>query len=284
MTDDTPTERDTMKNERAEETVRLQNLTWEEVDTYLEDQDVPIAIVPIGSTEQHGPHLPLGVDAYQADDLAVGLAKETDALATPPIWYGDADHHLEFPGTISLSTDTVVSVLNDVYDSLVSHGFENIITVNGHRIANLTAIETAAKQATQRHPDALFATIDPLRIGIDIHTELRDGDPEDGMHGGEFETSFMQYLHEELVHEEKFEQETADGFSQYQSNNLVGKDDTVLLPSSRHSPEEGHLGHVGNPRNATPEKGEDLYNALIENGSEFIAELRQYRSDRNQRN
>lgn len=280
MTDETTSnESNEAENDQRQETVRLQELTWQDVDSYLDEQDVPIAIVPIGSTEQHGPHLPLGVDAYQAEDLAVGIAEKADALATPPIWYGDANHHLGFPGTISLSTETVVSVLGDVYDSLVGHGFENIITVNGHRVANLTAIETAAKKANQRHPDAIFATIDPLRLGVEIHTQLRDGDPEDGMHGGEFETSFMQYLHGDLVHEDEFEKETAESFSEYQSNNLVGMDDTVLMPSSGHSPEEGHLGHVGDPTKASPEKGEKLYETLVTNGAKFIAELRQYRTE-----
>ena len=76
----------------------LADHTWPELGDALAPGSV--ALVPLGSTEQHGPHLPLGVDGYQARDLAEGIAREADVLAAPPIWYGDADHHLGFPGTV----------------------------------------------------------------------------------------------------------------------------------------------------------------------------------------
>jgi creatinine amidohydrolase len=261
------------------ESIWLHENTWRDVETYLESRSSPTVIVPIGSTEQHGPHLPLGVDGYQARDLAEGIAREADVLAAPPIWYGDADHHLGFPGTVSLSTETVVAVLGDVYDSLVGHGFENVLTVNGHRIANLRAIETAMQEAEQRHDDAVFAAVDPLRIGVRLHRRLRDGDPEDGMHGGEFETSFMLYRHPDLVEESEFVPERHEGFSRFQSDDLVGLDDTVILPSSRRTPGEGYLGHVGDPTLASEEKGEALYAELVATAVEFLEELAAHRAE-----
>jgi creatinine amidohydrolase len=268
----------TRKNE-TRDSVWFQDLSWPEIESYLDENESPVAIVPIGSTEQHGPHLPLGVDGYQAIDIAEGIAEEAGVLVTPPIWYGDANHHLGFPGTVSLSTDTVVQVLGDVYESLAHHGFENVITVNGHRVANLSAIETAMKRANEDHDDLRFAAIDPLRIGVQAHEELREGDPEDGMHGGEFETSFMLFHHPELVDEAAFERETHEGYSEFQSNDLIALDDTVLTPSSRHSPEDGDLGHVGDPRKASAEKGEELYDRLVANGVAFVEELRTHRSE-----
>lgn len=263
------------------DSVWLQDLSWPEVETYLRENETPSVIVPIGSTEQHGPHLPLGVDGYQAKDIAEGIAERANVLTAPPIWYGDADHHLGFPGTVSLSTDTVVSVLTDVYDSLAGHGFENIVTVNGHRVANLPAIETAMKRANADHDSVYFAVIDPLRIGASVHEDLRDGDPEDGMHGGEFETSFMLFRHPTLVDEDAFEPETHhDSYSRFQSNDLVSLDDTVLTPSTRHSPEDGDLGHVGDPTEASTAKGEELYDRLVANGAEFVEELRTHRKSK----
>lgn len=256
---------------------RLVERTWRDVEAYLEDRVSPTVIVPIGSTEQHGPHLPLGVDMMQAETLGDEIAKRADVLVTPTIPFGDANHHLGFPGTISLSTETTTSVLVDVYESLIKHGFENILTVNGHRVANLTAIKTASKRVRADHNDVFFATIDPLRFGVDIHTTLRDGDPEDGMHGGEFETSFMQFHYADLVRESEFEKETSERFSQFQSNNLVGNADRVLSPSTGHSPESGHLGHAGDPRQASPEKGEQLSERLITDAVTFIEELSDHR-------
>lgn len=253
-------------------THRLEELRWPDVEQYLETRASPTVIVPIGSTEQHGPHLPLAVDAFQARDLAEEIAVAADVLTAPLIPYGDANHHLGFPGTVSLSTETVVAVLSDVYASLAGHGFENIITVNGHRIANLPAIETAMQQSTEQYPEVSFAAIDPLRLGISVHERLRDGNPEDGMHGGEFETSYMLARYPELVDEEAFVKESHDP-GPYQTINLIGNDDRVLTPSTAHSPEDGDLGHVGDPTLASPEKGEELWAELVADAAEFIESL-----------
>lgn len=259
------------------DSVWLQELSWPAVRTYLDERASPAVLVPIGSTEQHGPHLPLGVDAYQAADLAGGIAEAADVLAAPPIWYGDARHHLGFPGTVALSTETVVAVLRDVYDSLVGHGFATVVTVNGHRVANLPAIETAMDHATADHPDALFAAFDPLRAGRTLHRELREGDPEDGMHGGEFETSFMWARHPGLVDEDAFEPAPHAGFSRFQSGDLVGAGDVVLTGKGRRRPEDGHPGHVGDPTRASVEKGERLYEGLVDLGVEFLEDVRRHR-------
>lgn len=251
------------------DTPRLEELRWPDVEQYLDERSSPTVIVPIGSTEQHGLHLPLAVDAFQARDLAEEIAVAADVLAAPLIPYGDANHHLGFPGTISLSTETVVSVLIDVYASLASHGFENIVTVNGHRIANLPAIEAAMQQSKKRQPDVSFAAIDPLRLGISVHQRLRDGNPEDGMHGGEFETSFMLARYPELVAEEEFVKESPEA-GPYQTFNLLGNDDRVLTPSTAHSPDDGDPGHVGDPTLANAEKGEELWATLVADAADFI--------------
>lgn len=260
------------------EPIRLAESTWQDVEAYLDAAATPTALVPIGSTEQHGPHLPLGVDSYEAEDVAEAVSARTGVPVAPTIPYGDADHHLAFPGTISLSTDTVVSVLTDVYESLIGHGFANVITVNGHRIANLPAIQTAAAEVSGAHEDVSFATIDLIRVAAEAHRELRDGDPDDGMHAGEFETSFMLARYPDLVDEDAFERETHQGFSRFQTNDLVATGDAVLSPSTPHSPEDGDLGHVGDPTLATDEKGEELRARMIDNAVTFIEELRARRS------
>lgn len=259
------------------DSVWLQDHTWQDVEAYVEQTDDPVAMVPIGSTEQHGPHLPLGVDAFQAIDVAEGIAEETNAIAVPPIWYGDAGHHMHFPGTVSLSSETVVAVLKDVYSSLLHHGIENVITVNGHRLANLPAIDIAAKETKADHPGSFLAAIDIVRAGVRIHNELRDGDPEDGMHAGEFETSFIMFKHHELVREEEIEPEVHDGWTRFSSNDYVDIDDSVQIASSRHDWGEEDLGHHGDPTMASAEKGEALYEAIVDNGAEFIADLRERR-------
>ncbi len=257
--------------------VRLQDMSWTAFEEYLTEAPHPTVIVPIGSTEQHGPHLPLGVDAYQAKDVAEGIADRSDAIVAPPVWYGDAEHHMAFPGTISLSSETVISVLTDIYTSLAEHGVENVLTVNGHRLANLPAINIASKQVKEEYPDVFFGTIDLVRIGVQIHNELRDGDPEDGMHGGEFETSFMLYKHPDTVDEDAFIKEVHGRWTQFTSDDFVGLDDSVLTANSSHDWDDDDLGHYGDPTEASVEKGEILYETIVDNAVEFLEDLYAYR-------
>lgn len=263
---------------RATDSVWLQDITWEDFEEYVEDADNPTVVVPIGSTEQHGPHLPLGVDAYQAKDVAEGIAERADVIAAPPIWYGDAEHHMAFPGTVALSSETVVSMLKDIFESLAQHGVENVMTVNGHRLANLPAINIASKQVKEDNPNVFFATVDLVRIGVRVHNELRDGDPEDGMHGGEFETSFMLYKHPKLVKEDEFVEEIHGGWTRFTSNDYVSIDDSVLTASSSKDWGEDDLGHHGDPTKASAEKGEALYDDIVDNAVEFLEDLYEYRS------
>jgi creatinine amidohydrolase len=254
--------------------VRLEELRWPDIETYLDEAATPTVVVPIGSTEQHGPHLPLGVDRYEAEDVAVAVAERTGVLVAPTIPYGDADHHLDFPGTVSLSTETVVAVLTDVYESLVGHGFATVVTVNGHRIANLPAIETAMKRVAADADETTFAAVDLIRVAAETHRALRDGDPEDGMHGGEFETSFMLHHHPDLVRPDAFEAETYDSDPPLTTNDLVHDGDVILTPSTGHSPADGDLGHVGDPTLASAEKGAALAEAMVENTAAYVESVR----------
>lgn len=259
------------------DSVWVHELTWQDFERYVETADHPTVIVPIGSTEQHGPHLPLGVDGFQAKDMAEEIAQRTGILSAPPIWYGDADHHLAFPGTISLSSDTVIAVLTDVYRSLLSHGVENIITVNGHRMANNAAIEIAADRTKDEHPEAFLAMIDLVLFGVRIYRELREGDPEAGFHGGEFETSFIMHKHPDLVKEEEFVAEAGGGWTRFTSNDYVNLDDKVVTAKSRHDWPEEALGHQGDPTQASAEKGEELIERLVDNAVEFLGDLEAFR-------
>lgn len=258
--------------------VWMQELTWRDVEDYLEADDSPTVLVPIGSTEQHGPHLPLGVDAYQAIDVSEGIAEATGVLVAPPIWYGDASHHLAFPGTIALSGSTIVTMLMEVYESLIHHGFENILTVNGHRIANLPAINIAAKQTRDEYPEPFIAAIDVIRFAVRAYHDLRAGDEQDGMHGGEFETSHMLAFHPGLVVEDEFTPEISDRWTRFASSDYTRIDDSVGPAPSRHDWAADALGHQGDPTKASVEKGEALFERLVENGVEFVEDLREMRT------
>lgn len=139
---------------------RLELCTWPEVEEYLARDRV--VIVPIGSTEQHGPNGILGTDFVCAEEIARRVGAEAGILVAPTICVGMARHHMAFPGTITLRPETLMAVLRDHVWSLYQHGFRGVVFVNGHG-GNVATASAALSNVREELPEAHVAWIDWFR-------------------------------------------------------------------------------------------------------------------------
>ena len=136
----------------------LARLTWRDAEAAL--ARARLALVPVGSLEQHGPHLTLDTDLAVAEAFAQRLDVELgdDALLCPPLPYGLSEHHLAFPGTITLRPDTFIGVLLDLVESLAHWGLRRVLVVNGHG-GNIDALRLVSGQARRDHGSLVAAVM-----------------------------------------------------------------------------------------------------------------------------
>ncbi|MFB6103471.1 MAG: creatininase family protein [Halobacteriaceae archaeon] len=206
-----------------------------------------IAVLPVGSVEQHGPALPLGTDRLAADGIA-DTVDRPDAIVLPPIPVGVSAHHEQFHGTLSVDPTTLEAYVTDVLASIATHDVTKAVIVNGHG-GNTDALRRCARRL--RDEDTLFAVPwnwwDGLEDLIDEHLETSLG------HADEVETSVMLAL-TDLVRESELpsaERDAVDAWGESVAGAPVAFDTIDFAPN----------GVVGHPTNGTAEIGEALVDA-----------------------
>ena len=110
--------------------VLLEEMSWPEVAKLAKQKKT--VLIPVGSIEQHGPHLPLNCDLTAAWEVSLRVARKIGAVVAPPIIPGVSTHHMPFPGTITLSPSTFIKVVKEYCASISRHGFKELVLVNGH--------------------------------------------------------------------------------------------------------------------------------------------------------
>jgi creatinine amidohydrolase len=165
-----------------------------------------LAVLPIGATEQHGPHLPTGTDVFAVEAVSREAAAQASAdvpiIVTPTLPFGSSHHHFAFGATLSLSTETYFRVLCDLIESLITDGFKRIFIVNGHG-GNHELAQLAARDMALRHPVRVAAgsywnIAWRDLVAVDAHRGRRLPG-----HAGDFETSLILSLRPELVSAER---------------------------------------------------------------------------------
>ena len=251
---------------------RYEEFTWPEIREAVADNRV--AVLPVGTIEQHGPHLPLITDVLTASEMS-RLAVERiprESILLPPVHYAFNEHHLDFPGTIAVSGETFINYVTDIGRSLAHHGFRKILLINGHG-SNVPFLDIAARNITNStHSLCAMAPWWNL-VPRELITLLRESEFPGGMaHGCELETSVLLHLRPDLVQFDKADRDINFQRSEFFYWDLQGGSPVFFQEwFSRYS----NTGTVGDPTKATAEKGRRFVEAVVER---LIAVIREFRA------
>ncbi len=251
----------------------LQDMTWQEAQQIIETSGKTI-LLPVGSTEQHGYHLPLGTDTMVAVDLAAKASRETGVPVAPPLWFGWSPHHMVLPGTITIRPEILAELAFDILSSLCAHGFENFVLINGHRIVNITWLQIAAERA-KRELSVNPVIFDPAYMSKTIVKKMGWGSVG---HAEEIETSQMMHCRKDLVHMDLAVDHPHTPADLYSVDPSFDGDTLCYVPLS---PEEMKAlvkasgGTSGEPSKASAEKGKVYFDHLV---SRLVAVIRNLRA------
>jgi creatinine amidohydrolase len=237
--------------------MKWEELKWTTVSAI--SKDVPV-IIPLGSIEQHGLHLPLCTDTAQVASIADAIEARltTSVLVLPVLWLGSSHHHLDFAGTLSVRPSLYSQVLQELSGSILRAGFKRLFFLNGHG-----GNETPAKQALSE-----LATIDPMaqEALIALSSWWTIGKPDAQQHGMEtpmishaceYETSLMLWLRPDLVELGK----ARDSSPTVEDTWLTNEKRVSLF--RRFAVFTGY-GNLGTPSAATADKGKSIHSAVVD--------------------
>ena len=252
----------------------LQEMKLPEVRREIESDSV--LIVPTGSTEQHGPHLPTKVDIFITYQIAIRAAERTGSIVAPPISYGYNEKELSFPGTASVTIQTFQNYVFEVCRSFWKTGFQKIIILNGHRgnrfivhaVLNLMAEQTTAR----------CAGLDYYDLVKDVAEQVRETGVGGMQHACEFETSAMLYLEPSSVEMSAARAEFSPYLGSKYTDHDMTFDPIVFMTAPFHKRTKS--GVLGDPTVATREKGKALIETAIDRLAEFINMFRKFSLDR----
>jgi creatinine amidohydrolase len=231
-----------------EKKVMMEEMSWWEISEALKS-GINTVIVPMGSVEQHGHHLPLLTDSIHAHYLSERIAKEMgNALVAPVIRPGYSEHHLDFPGSISLRNETLANVLRDYCRCLIHHGFKNIVMLTCHG-GNTPVLNAVASEVAMAHAEDGINVypIDPYSKAFYGKDKEEIGHPvgwPDGIHGGKYETSSVLAFRPELVNMNMADTEwpesykTQDGIFEFNEETMM----LALTKGMKHFTESGVIG------------------------------------------
>jgi creatinine amidohydrolase len=225
-------------------------------------------LIPVGATEDHGPHLPLGTDCMEAREICRRTAVRLEEMGCPVVIgplipFGTSSFHMGFAGTVSISSSTLTKLLHEVCMSLYKGGFRDFILIHGHD-GNLSSMMVAAQEIVDATPDARSVVLNWLAALSKVYHTIQTSTKGEG-HGGEGETSRLLVTHPELVHPER-------GCAHYvppeHMRKIQGPEHVKtgggIYYGTRSYKEHTPYGHIGDPGLAKEETGHKGYEAIVD--------------------
>lgn len=248
-------------------------LTWPEVQGMADKANVVI-VQPVGAIEQHGPHLPLAVDAAIAQAVLgkalAQLSPDIPAYALPTLYYGKSNEHWHFPGTITLTAQTLMAVLMEMGESLYRAGFRKLVLMNSHG-GQPQVMEMVARDLHQRYDNLLVFPLFVWRVP-NLPTDLLTAKEwELGIHAGDAETSVLLSILPEQVKLERAVAEYPFGLPQDSVLSMEGQ-----LPFAWTTRDLSRSGVLGDPTTATKEKGDRFLDALVAGWIQIIQDIHRF--------
>jgi len=238
--------------------------SWDEIRDLI--PRLRAVILPVGSVEQHSYHLPLATDSIGAYKISLEAAKRFGGsiLVLPPIYYGVSEHHMDFPGTITISPETLLRLVCEIAISLKRHGIRTLIIINGHG-GNISVLSEAVRRLRFEF-DMNALLINPWELISDVIEETLESDVWG--HACEFETSVALVEMPDLVRTDKIVDPHLRSLGKY--FDPASKNRAIYPWRTKDFSDTGALGY---PSKASREKGEKLVSAMIDRTVEAIKEF-----------
>ena len=253
--------------------MRLENMTWPQAENYFKTNDT--VIIPLGSLECHGRHMPLGTDTLIPNRIIELLEEKTDVLIAPMMPYGCTDYLASFPGTVSLGHDVLYLVMKAITQSLKAHGAKRFIVINGHG-GNIPPLDRVALELYKE--GCLLAQMNWWQMVWNLVDDYEGNRPWNGGHGGAEETAAILAINPELVDQSEIQDAPMNGLSENlpSSGMRTVRFKGVDIPVNRLSMDVSDNGWFGNdhPKYASASWGEQMIQASADYIAEFIEEFK----------
>lgn len=237
--------------------------TWVELDAFIKQGAV--ILLPVGTTEEHGRHLPAGTDAMIAKGYGDLLAEACDKIGVPvlvmeTVQYGFSMSTVRrWPGCPNINPRTFADYVFNIVDSLITMGFRKVVMLDCHGNHDCL-LRMTMREIADKH-DVYTMTLSPFSLSAELYNKIKQ-DPEGDIHGGEWETSCILHLHPELVHPEE-----------YTDVDAIRCNSKLRGPVSTWGLQKTITGLYGNPVPSTAQLGEAVLDFAAEKGAEYVEEF-----------